>query len=69
MQGKGFTRSGQLLGCIRKIARLGPHSRHATEQSVYSFHEPRGDFGMFLPGTLNWGYLVPNSGYLGPNRR
>ena len=22
-----------------------------------------------LPCTLNWGYMVPNSGYLGPNRR
>ena len=21
-----------------------------------------------LPSTLNWGYMVPNSGYLGPNR-
>ena len=21
-----------------------------------------------LPRTLNWGYMVPNSGYLGPNR-
>ena len=21
-----------------------------------------------LPCTLNWGYMVPNSGYLGPNR-
>ena len=20
------------------------------------------------PGTLNWGYMVPHSGYLGPNR-
>ena len=21
-----------------------------------------------LPSTLNWGYMVPNSGYLGPNK-
>ena len=21
-----------------------------------------------LPCTLNWGYMAPNSGYLGPNR-
>ena len=21
-----------------------------------------------LPSALNWGYMVPNSGYLGPNR-
>ena len=31
-------------------------------------------FGQYLglyqdpPCTLNWGYMVPNSGYLGPNR-
>ena len=32
------------------------------------FVRPKGSMYQDLPSTLNWGYMVPNSGYLGPNR-
>ena len=30
--------------------------------------EANGKYYQDLPCTLNWGYMVPNRGYLGPNR-
>ena len=49
------------LGCGvwgAESASIGPNAMPPNNTS--SHHDP--------PCTLNWGYMVPNSRYLGPNR-